>query len=496
MHQNGAAIAYVRDGSETVPQDDLTGGITLVCDLDETLIRTDMLYETFWAAFSSRWTAPVPAILALLGGRAALKAHLAGAVEVQVETLPYQDDVIAQLHEWKARGGRTALVTGADQTIADRIAAHLGLFDEVHGSDGSRNLKGQHKARLLEERFGAGQYVYVGDSRADLPAWAGSAEAITMNAGPELRRAVEAGSAKARHLGAPTALMWPMIRALRPHQWLKNVLIFLPLLAGHALSAVSLMQAVMAFIAFSLVASSVYVMNDLLDLAADRAHPRKRFRPFASGDLPLRHGTWMAPALLGIGAAIAVALGPVFVAVMVGYYAITTAYSLLLKRQPVLDIVTLAALYAIRIVAGGAATGIELSVWLLAFSIFFFFSLAAVKRQAELVDGLASGRDQAAGRGYRVDDLPLVAMMATASGYVSVMIMALYVNSPAVTVLYSRPEMLWGICGVLLYWISRMVFITHRGQMHDDPVVFAARDRVSQVLFLVILGFFTAGSLL
>ncbi|MWB79224.1 UbiA family prenyltransferase [Pseudooceanicola sp. 216_PA32_1] len=494
MHRDLAAAAAPR-GDDAAPALPDADGITLVCDLDCTLIRTDMLYETFWAAVSANWSAPLPALRALMRGRAALKAHLAGAGEVAVADLPYEDEVIDRVRDWRARGGRTALVTGADQSIAERVAAHLGIFDEVHGSDGSRNLKGPAKAAFLEQRFGR-RFAYIGDSRADLAVWEIAAEAITVNASGDLRRAAEARAPQTAHMGQPGPILKPALKAMRPHQWAKNVLIFLPVLAGHALSLATLTQAVLAFAAFSLVASSVYVLNDLLDLAADRAHPRKRFRPFASGALPLRHGTWMAPALLLAGVAIAALLGPAFLAVMAGYYLTTTAYSLWLKRQPVIDICTLAVLYAVRIAAGGAATGIELSVWLLAFSIFFFFSLAAVKRQAELVDGLASGRDKAAGRGYGVDDLPLVAMMATASGYVSVMVMALYVNSPAVTALYTAPEMLWGICGVLLYWLSRMVFITHRGQMHDDPVVFAARDRVSRVLFVVILGFFTAGSLL
>ncbi|WP_375687383.1 UbiA family prenyltransferase [Pseudooceanicola sp. LIPI14-2-Ac024] len=466
----------------------------LVCDLDGTLLRTDMLFETFWAAFASRWTAPVPATWALLRGRAALKAHLAGEARVDVALLPYNDAVIDELRAWRARGGRTALATAADQSVAERVAAHLGLFDEVHGSDGVRNLKGAEKAAFLVERYGARQFTYIGDAPADLKVWAEAAGGISVGAAPGLRRAAETRT-DMRHLGEAPQIAGAMFRALRPHQWAKNALIFLPLLAGHALSLSTLFQAVLAFAAFSMVASSVYVLNDLLDLAADRAHPRKRLRPFASGALPLRHGTWMAPALLLGGIAISVLLGPLFLAVMALYYVTTTAYSLWLKQKHVIDICTLAALYALRIIAGGVATGIELSVWLLAFSIFFFFALAAVKRQAELVDGQATGREMSR-RGYEGGDLPLIEMMALASGYVSVMVMALYVDSPEVRELYSRPEVLWGLCAILLYWISRMVFITHRGRMHDDPIVFAVRDRLTQVLFIASLGLVTAGSLL
>jgi len=492
MHQDGSAT---RRAAIPAGLADAATDLVLVCDLDGTLTRTDTLHETFWSALSASWTAPLPALRALMRGRAALKAHLAGAVDLDVAALPWNDEVIERLRTWRAAGGRTALVTAADRAVAERVAAHLDLFDEVHASDGATNLKGEAKARFLTDRYGEKGFVYIGDSRADLPVWAAAAAAVTVDAPAGLRRAADGAAPGAEHLGAAPRLFRPMTKALRPHQWAKNVLIFLPLFASHALTLPNLVASIMAFAAFSLVASSVYVLNDLLDLAADRAHPRKRRRPFASGDLPLRHGLALAPGLLLAGVAISAALGPVFLAVMAGYYITTTAYSLWLKRRPVIDICTLAGLYAIRIVAGGAATGIELSVWLLAFSIFFFFSLAAVKRQAELVDGLATGRE-AAGRGYRIDDLPLVSMMATASGYVSVMVMALYISSPEVTVLYTTPEYLWGICAILLYWLSRMVFITHRGRMHDDPVVFAAKDRLSQVVFISMLFLFSAGSLL
>ena len=277
---------------------------------------------------------------------------------------------------------------------------------------------------------------------------------------------------------------------------MKNALIFLPMLAAHQINGASLFASLLAFIAFSLVASSVYVLNDLLDLDADRAHPRKRLRPFAAGSIPIASGTWMAAGLLGLGAVIAAFLGPTFFAVMVGYYALTTGYSLYLKRRIVIDICVLAGLYTARIVAGGAATGIPLSVWLLAFSIFFFLSLAAVKRQAELVDNVKQGKLKASGRGYHVDDLPIISMISISAGYVAVLVMALYVNSPAVMQLYAHPQTLWGVCAILLYWITRAVMLAHRGAMHDDPVVYAAKDRLSQVCFLIILAFVLAGAVL
>ncbi|MEO1148417.1 MAG: UbiA family prenyltransferase, partial [Cyanobacteria bacterium J06638_22] len=208
------------------------------------------------------------------------------------------------------------------------------------------------------------------------------------------------------------------------------------------------------------------------------------------------HGTWMAAGLLLAGMAIAAYLGGPFFIVMTGYYLLTTGYSLMLKRRPIVDICALALLYTLRIVAGGSATGIQLSVWLLAFSIFFFFALAAVKRHAELVENAKRGKLSVKGRGYRVEDLPLISQIGISSGYVSILVMALYLTSPNVAELYSQPAALWGICLVLLYWITRIVMVTHRGEMHDDPVVYAARDRISLICALVIFAFGVAGAML
>ncbi|EYD76136.1 integral membrane protein [Rubellimicrobium mesophilum DSM 19309] len=464
----------------------------LVIDLDGTLVRTDMLFETFWSALGRSWTAPVLALRSLLvSGRSALKAALSKAGPVEVASLPYNDEVLDYIRDWRARGGRTALVTASHQDLADQVAEHLGIFDEVHGSDDASNLKGERKATFLESRFGPGRFDYMGDAPADLPVWEKAHKAVAVGAPRSVRTRLAGLGREVEHLRAGTPALKGYLRALRPHQWLKNLLVVLPLLASHRVTPELLGAALLAFVAFSLVASSVYVLNDLLDLQADRAHPRKRNRPFASGAVPIAHGTAMAPVLMLMGFLAAVPLGGKFVLCLSAYWLATTAYSLMLKRIAVLDIVVLAGLYTLRIVAGALATGIPLSVWLLAFSVFFFFALAAVKRQAELAGQAGDAGTGLRGRGYRVGDLQLVSNMATSSGYVSVLVLALYVNSPAVLGLYSSPALLWGICLVLLFWLSRVMMLTHRGEMHDDPVVFAATDRVSQlcILLCAALGF-------
>ncbi len=467
----------------------------LVVDLDGTLLRSDILFETFWSALAKDWRTPFQAARSLSQSRAVLKRELARSGPLDIETLPYDQDVIAYVKEWRAKGGQAALVTASDEKIAREIGDHLGIFDEIYGSDGVNNLKGRAKAGFLKDHYGDG-YAYMGDAPADIPVWSQAERAITVNAPTGLRNKAEALGTEVEHLQTRSNTIKPYIKAIRPHQWLKNILIFLPMLAAHQYDWGTFFAAFMAFVSFSMVASSAYVMNDLLDLAADRAHPRKCKRPFASGAIPIAHGTWMAFGMLGLGAIIAASVNMAFLGIMVFYYVATTAYSLNLKRRIVVDIMMLAGLYTTRIIAGGMATQIPLSVWLLAFSVFFFLSLASVKRQAELIDTAKRDKMEAAGRGYQVDDLPLISQVAISSGYVSVLVMALYINSPIVTQLYSSPLALWVVCLILLYWLTRIIMITHRGHMLDDPVVFAAKDRTSQLCFLAILFCVVWGALL
>lgn len=468
----------------------------LVVDLDGTLLRSDILFETFWSAFGKSWQTPFRAGGALLRGKAEMKRLLVQSGPLDVKSLPYDSEVVAYVKNWRAKGGYAALVTASDEIIARAVVDHLGIFDEVYGSDGQRNLKGASKANFLNEHYGEAGFAYMGDAHADMPVWSKANRAITVNVSSGLQNKVAMLPAEVEHLTTVPRSLMPYMKAIRPHQWMKNILVFLPMLAAHQYTGMTFLQALLAFVAFSLVASSAYVMNDLLDLAADRAHPRKCERPFAAGAIPISHGTWMALGMLILGGLVAASLGITFLGVMVFYFIATTLYSLNLKRRTVLDIMTLAGLYTTRIIAGGVATGISLSVWLLAFSIFFFLSLAAIKRQAELVDSAKRGKLGASGRGYRVEDIPVISQVATSAGYVSVLVMALYVNSPAVVELYNTPLALWGVCLVLLYWLTRVIMITHRGHMHDDPVVFAAKDRISQVCFLLILACAAGGAVL
>jgi 4-hydroxybenzoate polyprenyltransferase len=417
------------------------GDNVLTVDLDTALLRTNVLHESFWAAISQRWTVIPEMLFALRGGRRGAREVLLRRASLDVTTLPYDSVTIARVRTWRKSGGRAVLVSAVNTAVAERVAEHLGIFDEAD------------RPRL-------------GDAAATCPP-------------------------------APSGLgLVAYLRAMRPHQWLKNLLVFVPMFAAHLLSLDILARSLIAFVAFSLTASSVYIVNDLLDLEADRRHPRKRFRPFAAGDVPIAHGMALAAGLWLTGLAAASALGFAFVAVVLGYTLTTSAYSLYFKRKPMIDICMLAGLYTIRIIAGGIATGIRETVWLLAFSIFFFLALAAVKRQAELAGGVAGRSLKVAGRGYLREDFAVVSQMAVSAGYVSVLVLALYLNSPAVAVLYREPSYLWGVCLVLLYWISRMAMLGARGQMHDDPLVYAFTDRKSQICGVLAGACFAAGALL
>ena len=448
-----------------------------VVDLDGTLCRTDTLHEALLGLATTRPAVFIAQFGQLLKGRAAFKGHLVSNYLLVGKALPLNENVLDLVRRARAEGRRTVLATATHQRQAVAVAEATGLFDEVFGTEGDDNLKGEAKAHFLIERFGAKGFDYVGDSRADIPVWAAARNAITVGASPSLARAAELANPEAVHIDPPKGRTRAMLRAMRPHQWSKNALLFLPMLAAHNPSTLGAL--LLGFFAFCFTASAVYVINDLVDLPADRAHPRKRLRPFASGELSAATGLVMAGGLL-LGASILGALtgNLLFLGVLALYLLLTFAYSLWLKRKLLVDVLTLAGLYTIRIVAGGAATGIVLSPWLLGFSMFLFLALAAVKRQAELIDQMATGRESS-GRAYKVEDLPVLLGMALAASHAAVLVMALYISSDDVQALYARPELLWFVCPLMLYWLLRMVMMTHRGYMTDDPIVFAAKDRVS-----------------
>lgn len=454
----------------------------LVVDLDGTLVLSDMLVENLFLFIRLHPLRIIEVIAWLLKGKAYFKRRLADAVLPEVERLPYNQSLLAWLQQQRTAGASLVLATASDLRIAQKVAEHLGLFDEVLGTE-SANLSSRNKREALIQRYGERGYEYVGNSAADLAVW--KTASVIHVANPErgtLAAARKLGKIEMVFENRP-AYFHTLIKALRIHQWAKNLLLFVPLLASHRIMETQLLlSGVLAFVVFGTCASSVYLLNDLLDLSDDRLHPTKRNRPLAAGTLPILHALFLIPTLLLGAFALALWLLPfLFAGVLAAYYILTLAYSLWLKRVVMLDVVTLAMLYTVRVVAGAAAMSLIATFWILAFCIFIFLSLAFVKRYTELCDARQKGKtEKSSGRGYYPADFELLASLGGSSGYISVLVLALYINDAASGSLYNSQQWMWAACPLLLFWLSRVWLLAHRGQMHDDPIVFALRDKVSR----------------
>jgi 4-hydroxybenzoate polyprenyltransferase/phosphoserine phosphatase len=459
----------------------------LCVDLDGTLIKTDVTFESI-LAFLKKEPFNIFVLLYLFFlGRARLKRVIAEKVSLDPSLLPYSEDFLAYLKNEKDKGRKLVLATASDIKYARAVAEHLDIFDGVIASEGQTNIKGKAKLKAMEERFGRGNFVYAGNSLADLPIFRGSAAAIVVS---PYRKFIELANKhaviEASFIHRRKGHLGTFLKLIRIHQWVKNLLVFLPAIMAHRIFEPQvLILSLIAFVCFSLCASAVYIFNDLSDLDVDRAHPEKRLRPLASADVTLPTGLIMAPLLL-IGSFVLadLFLSGSFVLLLFSYFTLTSFYSLYLKRIFALDIVILAVLYALRVMAGGYATEIIVSTWLIAFSMFFFFSLACIKRFSEL-HGLRQRSDNglvspsAPGRGYRSEDLEQISAFGSSSAYISVLVLALYISGPDVKVLYARPDLIWLLCPLFLYWLSRVWIIAHRGELNEDPIIFAIKDKVS-----------------
>ncbi|MFW5432415.1 MAG: UbiA family prenyltransferase [Methylophilaceae bacterium] len=464
----------------------------LCVDCDHTLIATDLLYEAFFLMLKQY---PLGLFLLpfwLLKGKAHLKQRLAEKVSFDWSTLPYREEVVELIEEAKKNKRKVILATASPLAWANGVAGHLQCFDEVLATTKDTNLSGKNKAAKLVQLYGERGFDYAGDNMVDLTVWQHAAGAVVVSSKDSLTNTLAKTSTPILQVIKPTsANIITYIKALRIHQWLKNALVIVPLLAAHQIGTIEgLLQAAYAFIAFSLCASSVYVLNDLLDLESDRMHIRKRKRPFAACSIPIWQGMLMIPILLIAAFGVATLLPKLFSLVLFTYFLITLAYSIWLKKQVIVDVMMLAGLYTMRIIAGAAATDIQPSFWLLAFSMFIFLSLAMVKRYSELLVTLQANKKEPAGRGYSVDDLPVLMAIGVSAGLGSVLIFSLYINSPETNQMYQNTIWLWLMPPILLYWISRMWMKAHRGQVDDDPVVFAAKDWQSIFVLFISVSIF------
>lgn len=452
--------------------------IPLVVDLDGTLMQADTLFESATNYLTTNALALPRVAFWLAGGKAKLKAKLAERTELEVAVLPYREDVLDWLRSERAQGRTLILATASDRRYAHAIAAHLGIFDEVIASDGVNNLTSDAKTRALVERFGEGGFEYLADRKADEPVWA-VASAAHIVGGP---RGMANRVAKKTQIGkvfpAQPRGFAGFLRAIRVHQWAKNMLVFVPLILAQVFEPTAIFAAVMAFFLFSIAASGVYLLNDLSDLEADRKHPVKKSRPLAAGrmSLPLAWVLW--PLFLVLPVVIAFWLLPQrFAIVLCGYVVLTIAYSLFFKSRPVIDVVVLGLLYTLRIIGGATAIDVPVTFWFFGFSLFFFLSLALMKRCEEIIMIRALGAEEILDRrGYRASDAEPITALGVATGVGSVLILALYINDPAVSVHYQTPWLLWPLVPLLLYWVSRIWLLVHRGEVKSDPVLFTLKD--------------------
>jgi 4-hydroxybenzoate polyprenyltransferase len=456
--------------------------LPLYVDLDGTLIQSNLLLESFLLLIKKNFFYILLAPFWLLSGRANLKHQVATRVDLQVDVLPYNANFVTYLAQEKTEGRQLILISASNQKLVTQVANHLAFFDEAIGSSATLNLKGKEKLDQIEEFSNPHGFAYAGDSEPDLPIWAAAKEAILVKCSESLRTKIDRSGTEIKVSDQRPPSLKHFIRAIRPHQWLKNLLIFLPLILSHQVNETNLLlQSIVAFVSFSLCASSVYLLNDLLDLNNDRRHPSKHMRPFASGDLSLIFGMLGSPLFLLLAFTVALSLPENFIVTLSIYWLITASYSLYLKRLVVVDVLILASLYCIRVVAGSAAIAVTTTFWLLAFSLLLFISLALVKRVTELNNLRASGEQIVAGRGYTVSHYNLLSGMGIGSSLFAVLLFVFYIRSPDTLVLYSAPNLLYLVCPLLLCIMGRAWLLVRREVLHEDPVIFAITDVPTQV---------------
>jgi 4-hydroxybenzoate polyprenyltransferase/phosphoserine phosphatase len=462
-----------------------SGDVPLCIDLDGTLIHSDTLLEAGLLLLKRNPLYLFSLFFWLLSGKAHLKEQIASRTEIDVALLPYNRVLLEWLQEQSATRP-LVLVTAANSRIAEAVADHLAIFRQVIASSAQYNMSAGNKRNELDTVFGKGGYDYVGNSQADLKVWAHCRRAVVVNARASVASSAAAVALIEKEFPNTHKTLPELLGAMRPNQWSKNLLLFVNILMAHQLTDVGLLlSTVIAFVAFCLCSSSVYLINDMLDIEADRQHAEKHSRPFASGRVPFVAGIVAVPVLLICAFTLSFYAGGTFPLCLATYFLITLGYSFYLKRIVILDVLVLAILYTLRIIAGASVAGVMPSFWLMSFSLFIFTSLAMAKRYAELKSMEKNSDAWVSGRGYHVGDLAVIANLGVASGYIATLVLALYIDSPDVVQLYQDEGFIWLLCPLLMYWIGRIWLLATRGDLHQDPVIFATRDRISYLILLL-----------
>lgn len=462
-------------------------GKPLCVDLDGTIIASDSLAESLLVLIKTNPLMLFMVPFWIVQGKYYFKEQLEKHSKISPEMMLYREKVLQYIIEEKKSGRKIVLATASMPKIAKNIADYLGIFDEVLASEDNVNLRAENKRDKLIELYGKKGFDYIGDSKADLPVWEAADKAILVHPKKRiLKKAEKAGNVKLVFKHNYSKLK-AVIKQIRLYQWIKNILIFVPFLLAHKLiSLPNLNNLLLGFVSFGLLASFVYVLNDLLDIEADRHHPTKKNRPIASGRITIVEGFMMIPFLFVSSFVISILYLPfTFTLILILYLVSNILYSFYLKKVMIMDIIMLSGLFTVRLIAGSVLANISFSAWLVEFSIFFFFSLATIKRYSELLALKDTNKTSIKRRGYKVSDIDMIRNFGIISGYLSVLIIALYVNSNEVIRLYSRPELLWIISPILLLWISRIWLIAHRGELNEDPIVFTVKDPVSWVIGII-----------
>lgn len=451
----------------------------LFVDLDGTLIKSDLSFESLIMLLRRNLLYLLLLPFWLLQGRASFKSRIAQRVDLDTSHQAFNQEFLEFLNAEKRQGRSLILISASSQKYVDDIAKQSGLFDRSIGSSDSYNMKGRSKLQHIRELIGDQSFAYAGNSSADVPLWEAASEVIKVNCPDDIYHA-NSESQTTLEFDSPAHWRGQLWRALRPHQWMKNGLIFVPLVLAHRVDEVSLIfNAFFAFISFSLCASSVYLLNDLLDLESDRRHPVKKLRPLAAGTLSLPIGILATPLLLIAAFSLALLLPSDFSLMLLAYWLLTLLYSLYLKRVFLLDVITLSLLYTQRLIAGAAAVSVVASPWLLAFSLSLFLGLALVKRTTEVQD--AKDDENVPGRAYNGGHRSLLTITGMSANFAAVLVFAFYIYAPETSELYSTPAILWGVCALLLFLLLRVWQRALQGNLEHDPVLFAVSDLPSQL---------------
>lgn len=481
----GDAVAYA-----SLPDLETAVDTPLVVDLDGTLLRSDLLVETAFRKLGHTPGAIFGMVRSLGEGKAALKHFLCAGSDCAPETLPYDKTILTMLRLAHLAGRSVYLASGSHEDVVKAVADHLGIFSGYFATSSTVNMTGATKADRLVSEFGSKGFDYIGNDAADLPVWEQTRQPIAIRTSHRVAARLRKMAPHAQFIEHSQATAKDWARQFRVHQYAKNALVFVPMIAAHALSFQNLFLSAIAALAFCLAASACYILNDLVDLQDDRAHRSKKNRPLARGDIPLIHAMLTMPVLLILAMVMALSLSPAFALVLAIYFAMTTAYSFFLKKILLADVLTLAGLYSIRLLGGGVAVGVTLSSWLMVFALSIFVSLALMKRFVELTACADADRASPENRDYENVDLGMIAALSAAAGFNAVTVLALYVSGSSVTRLYSNPEFLLLACPIMTYWIGRALILAQRRQMQDDPVVFAIKDPMSRLSGLAMLAVF------